>query len=499
MVLAVHRGDSDGFGDSRFRGLQTRSQGRTRDEKSVMNSLYNKLPVFAQNAACTISGLNRARTRYSPLFERSLDHLQDSVNEPLETLHAFQWMRLRELVERAREFSPHYSGISPPIDAATPLESIERTLAQIPVLEKDVYRDRPETFVAADVPRRQILRGKTSGTTGTALSLYYSRQTLAEEYATVWRLRAQHGVGTRDRHLTFGGQLIVPVSQANPPFWRNNAYQRQILFSIYHMTKRNQEAYVDAIHSHPALYADGYPSALYQAAQSMLELGRPLPPDRLKAIFTSSESLLAYQREAIEEAFGASVWDRYGTAEFTVSMTECAEHNLHVDMEYCVVEVEPREETDEYVRGPLLVTGLANDVTPFLRYRIGDSGTRLKHPCPCGRAGDAFLDVDGRSDDYVVTPDGRKIGRLDHIFKSQRSVIEAQIRQDDVNEIDVLYVPSASFDGHSEAALESEIRSRVGDQITIRLAEVDSIPRESNGKFRAVKSQVGRVEHRRSD
>jgi phenylacetate-CoA ligase len=150
---------------------------------------------------------------------------------------------------------------------------------------------------------------------------------------------------------------------------------------------------------------------------------------------------LAYQRNAIEEAFGAPVWDRYGTAEFAVSMTECRERNLHVDMEYCIVEVEVREETEEYVRGPLLVTGLANNVTPFLRYRIGDGGTKLKSPCPCGRAGDVFLDVDGRSDDYVVTPDGRKIGRLDHIFKDQRGVIEAQIRQDETDSIDVLYVP----------------------------------------------------------
>ena len=147
-------------------------------------------------------------------------------------------------------------------------------------------------------------------------------------------MRSLHNVDIRDRQLTFGGQLIVPALQLDPPFWRNNAYQNQILFSIYHMTNRNQKDYVDAIHSHEAVYADGYPSALYQAAQSMLELDRALPKNRLRAVFTSSESLLAYQRTAIEEAFGAPVWDRYGTAEFAVSMTECDERNLHVSCEY---------------------------------------------------------------------------------------------------------------------------------------------------------------------
>lgn len=464
-----------------------------------MNNLYNLLPVFAQNVACTASGLYRARTRYSPRFHEALASLQISAAASIDELHALQWDRLRLLVTRAREHVAHYHDLTAPIEAGSAEESIHATLAQIKCLEKDIYRENAERFVARDIPRRQILHGKTSGTTGTALPMFYSANTLAEEYATVWRMRSQHGVGIRDRHLTFGGQLIVPISQMKPPYWRNNAYQHQILFSIYHMTKLNQEIYVDAIHAHEALYADGYPSALYQAAQSMLELDRPLPRNSLRAVFTSSESLLAYQREAIEEAFGAPVWDRYGTAEFTVSMTECSERNLHVDMEFCIVEVEVREETDEYVRGPLIVTGLANNVTPFLRYRIGDSGTKLKAPCACGRAGDVFADVDGRSDDYVVTPDGRKIGRLDHIFKDQRGVTEAQIRQDEADSIDVLYVPAARFKERSENALRQEIRSRVGDEIIIRLLPVDAIPRESNGKFRAVKSRVGRTKRPRRD
>jgi phenylacetate-CoA ligase len=225
----------------------------------------------------------------------------------------------------------------------------------------------------------------------------------------------------------------------------------------------------------------------------MLSMDRPLPKGRLKAIFTSSESLLAYQRETIEAAFGAEVWDRYGTAEFSVSMTACSERNLHVDMEFCIVEVEPQEETDEYVRGHLLVTGLGNEATPFIRYRIGDVATRIKKPCPCGRPGDAFLDVDGRVEDFVMTPDGRLVGRLDHIFKHLGEIREAQIRQDSQDAIAILYVPAPDFNQASEDSLVSEIRARLGDDIRIDLRPVSSIPREANGKFRAVKSNFGQL------
>jgi len=171
-------------------------------------------------------------------------------------------------------------------------------------------------------------------------------------------------------------------------------------------------------------------------------------------------------------------------------MTSCDQGRLHVDMEFCIVEVEPQEETDEWVRGPLLVTGLAGLATPFLRYRIGDVGARLKKPCSCGRPGDVFLDSDGRLEDYVVTPDGRMVGRLDHIFKEQVDVIEAQILQEAPDAIEVRVMPRPSWNAASERRLLRDIRSRLGDEIRVELNLVRMIPREPNGKFRAVKSRL---------
>jgi phenylacetate-CoA ligase len=371
---------------------------------------------------------------------------------------------------------------------------MERTLAAIPPLEKRAYRDQPEAFIARDIPPHRLYRGKTSGTTGTALPLWYTLEALAEEYATVWRMRRTSGVRKpSDPNLTFNGQIIVPFSQMRPPFWRTNAYIRQTLFSIYHMTPANLPEYVDAIHARPARYAQGYPSSIHLVARAMLEQGRPLPLGRLAAVFTSSESLLAFQRETIEMAFGAPVRDRYGVGEFGVSMTECALGRHHVDMEFCVVEVEAAEETEDYVTGPLLITGLAHDATPLFRYRIGDVGTRAKRPCPCGRPGDVFLEVDGRIEDYVLTPDGRLIGRLDHVFKEQLDVAEAQILQDTKDAVDVLVIPRSTYTEISGRRLLKEIRSRLGHEIEIRVHLVDSIPREPNGKFRAVKSRVGSI------
>ncbi len=454
--------------------------------------VYEALPVFAQNLACTWEGYKRARARFTPHFHRTLAAWEESVAGPGERLLAIQWERLRRMVERARRETDHYRELPPPSDARDPREALARTLASIPVLEKAAYRERPEAFLCRDVPRSRRIRGKTSGTTGSALPLWYTPEALAEEWASFWRQRRSFGVGLREPNLTFNGQIIVPFAQTGPPFWRRNRYAGQTLFSLYHMSPERLPAYVEAVHRSPGSWVQGYPSSILLVAEAMLRAGRPAPAGRFKAVFTSSESLLAFQRRTIESAFAAPVRDRYGVSEFVVSMTECAEGRLHVDMEFGIVEVEPEQETDEWVRGELIVTGLSNDATPFLRYRIGDVGTRAKRPCPCGRPGDAFLDVDGRIEDYVMTPDGRLIGRLDHIFKEQLDVAEAQIRQKVKEAVEIVLVPRPSYADESERQLLKEVRSRLGDEIRVEIERVERIPREPNGKFRAVKSSLAR-------
>jgi phenylacetate-CoA ligase len=456
--------------------------------------IYAALPVPVQNAACTFEGFRRSRQRFTRHFHACLTEWERTLDADIHVLHGIQRKRLDRLIEHARAHVPHYRDLPPPMQGRDDRDAIARTLARIEPLAKAAYRDRPEDFLARNLSPRTLIRGKTSGTTGTALPLWWTREALAEEFASFWRGRRSYGARLDDPNLTFNGQIIVPHPQLEPPFWRRNHWNRQTLFSLYHASPRNLPAYVDAIHSLPARYVQGYPSAMHLVATAMLEAGRPLPPDRLVACFTSSESLLAFQRDTIERAFGAPVHDRYGVSEFCVSMTQCRAERLHVDMEYGIVEVEVEEETDEWVRGPLLVTGLANDATPLIRYRIGDIGTRSKTPCSCGRAGDVFLDVDGRIEDYVATPDGRLVGRLDHVFKDQLDVAEAQVLQEDTSGITVLVVRRDSYDASSEGKLLDAFRSRLGADIRVELRYVDAIPREANGKFRAVKSKVGRID-----
>jgi phenylacetate-CoA ligase len=456
-------------------------------------ALYAAMPVALQNAAASVAGYYRARQRFSPQFYDTLERWEKTVHGPLESLHQIQRQRLDALVRRVREQVPFYRDLPPPSDHPDDREALERTLASIPTLDKETFREHQDDLRTRDIAPRGLIRSYTSGTTGTALAIYHTPERVAESFAAVWRQRRSCGVQIEDPYMTFGGQVVVPIGQRRPPFWRYNAYGHQTLFSIYHLSPDNLPHYVDAIHETEARYVQGYPSALHIVGRAMLDAGRPLAPGSVEAVFTSSESLLAFQREVIESAFAAPVRDHYSATELVVSMTACGSNRLHVDMEFCAVEVETEEETDEWKRGPLLATPLGYDVTPLLRYRIGDVGTRAKHPCPCGRPGDVFLEIDGRVDDYLVTPSGRLVGRMDHVFKEAWDVHEAQILQQKPESITVLIVPRSTYSEASQRKLLREIQLRLGDDIRVDVRITDHIPREENGKFRAVKSLVGPI------
>ena len=158
----------------------------------MKNRLYDALPVVAQNLACTWAGYQRTRARFSRHFYKILSAWGESERFSLEELHRLQKQRLFELINMARESAPYYSELPPPADHGEALEAIGRTLARIPVLEKDSYRENFEKIISRTLPQDRIRQSRTSGTTGTALRLAHTPEAIAEEYATVWRLSLIH-------------------------------------------------------------------------------------------------------------------------------------------------------------------------------------------------------------------------------------------------------------------------------------------------------------------
>jgi phenylacetate-CoA ligase len=352
-----------------------------------------------------------------------------------------------------------------------------------PVLGKQVVRTRARDFVADDCDPRRMFHEHTSGTTGASLDLWWSRATVQRWYAICEaRLRHWYGVSRRDRWAILGGQLVVPVGRSRPPFWVWNAGLNQLYMSSYHLAPGMIGDYLDAIARFRVRYLFGYSSALYELARGVLRAGRPGLD--LAVVITNAEPLYDYQRRTIHEAFGCPVRETYGMAEIVAAASECAEGRLHLWPEVGLLEAGGAG-SDE--AGDLVCTGLLNADMPLIRYAVGDRGrpAAAHARCGCGRGLPMLESLEGRSDDSLRTRDGRRVGRLDPIFKRGLPIVEAQIVQESLDEVRLRFVPAADYTAGAGEALTREIRARLGP-VRVTMEPIARIPRTRNGKFRAV-------------
>jgi phenylacetate-CoA ligase len=363
-----------------------------------------------------------------------------------------------------------------------------------PILGKEALRENPKALVADDCDVRRMVHLHTSGTTGKPLSLWQTRETVQKWYA-VFEARCHHwyGVSRFDRWALLGGKLVTPVHQCRPPFWVWNAGLQQLYMSSYHLSPELIPYYIEAIKKYRVTYVEGYTSSVCALAQQILFQGDA--DLRMRMILTSAEPLFDHQRHAISSAFHCPVRETYGMAESVAAASECEAGRLHLWPEAGWVEV--IEGNEPAVAGcvlSLVCTGLLNADMPLIRYQVGDRGFLLAEgtACECGRTLPVVGSIEGRTDDVLYTLDGRAIGRLDHVFKADLPVREAQIVQEALDRVRVRYVPAPNFTPNAGRSIAERLQARMGP-VTVILEKVEHVPREANGKFRAVISRVSRA------
>jgi phenylacetate-CoA ligase len=308
---------------------------------------------------------------------------------------------------------------------------------------------------------------------------------LQRNYAFFARFRDWAGVSADARVATFAGRTLVPPDQDRPPYWRYNRAGRTLLCSSYHLGPHSAGAYADALVRFAPALIDSYPSSIEPIARYILEHDVPAP--RPRAVITSSETLDLATRSVIERAFDCPVFDHYGAAEMAAFITQCRAGAYHVNPEFGIVEIlRDGHPVQVGETGEIVATGFLNPVMPLIRYATGDLAVQGRAGCPCGREFPALERISGRADDVLITPEGRRIGRLDPIFKAVTALVETRIVQDGVDHVRVETVTEAALASGEQAALLEELRNRLGPSMRIDLVRVPKIERTAAGKFRSV-------------
>ncbi len=451
---------------------------------STLLHLYHRLPIPLRSAAATARGLYLRYWRYGPRTARLVEEALERDTWSRARWQSWREGHLAQVLHRAATRVPYYREQWSLRRRRGDRASWE-VLANWPILEKEAVQRYGPAFIADDCARWHMMCERTSGTTGTPLAIWKTRQMLQGLYAlSVARTRRWNGVSGKDRWAVLAGQLVVPVAQRKPPFWVWNVALRQLYMSTYHLAVDLLPHYHDALVRHRIGYVAGYASSLYAVALEALHLGRQ--DLRMDVALSRAEPLPDHQRAVIAEAFQCPVRETYGMDENVAAASECTGGRLHTWPEVGWLEVVAHgRPVPPGTPGEFLGTSLLNRGMPLVRYRIGDHGQLLDQAgtCGCGRGLPVIEGIDGRTNDLLLTADGRPVFWLNPIFYDI-PVRQAQITQETLERVQVRYVPGPHFTAESAATIAQRLRARLGD-VEVRLEAVADMPRK-NGKQRAV-------------
>jgi phenylacetate-CoA ligase len=313
-----------------------------------------------------------------------------------------------------------------------------------------------------------------------------TKDAIQQQWATWWRFRRWHGIDRGEWCGYFGGNPIVPVQRGHAPYWRYNTAGRQVMFGGSHLSAHSWRGYVAELNARRLRWLHGYPSLLALLASYLVEHRVSLDYD-VRWVTTSAENLLPAQADVIERAFGVRPKQHYGMAEGAANASECPKGRLHVDEDFAFMEFVP---VDHGTGFRVVGTNVTNRAFPLIRYDVGDIAQVSSRTCDCGRPGRIIDRIDGRREDYVVLPSGALVGRLDHLFKDQVRVREAQIYQPDSTRVVLRLVTASDFTKRDEEALLTSARIWLGTDLRIETERVESLPRTSAGKLRFVVSEL---------
>lgn len=423
----------------------------------------------------------------------SLREFRQIAGEPWlspEDVQFRQFERLRALLAHAERTVPYYRELFRTIGARSEDIRSFDDFARFPILTKDILRDRQEDLVSEAADRATLTVQHSGGSTGVPVKFYRAPSYLDASDAGTYRNLAQCGWKPGDMVAFFWGfnERLDAMSS-----WQFELRQRLRRFYQLDPFKSGEDelarwaARWSSIAPRAAL---GYASTMGRFAEYLLRTGIRVAP--LKGAFTTAEKLYPAQREAIERAFACKVYDLYGSSEVQNIAAECPSGSMHVNSDYCVLEVEGATESGPR---PLLATSLKQWAMPFIRYRNEDSGGLEAGYCDCGRGFPLMrLEVARLSDNFVL-PDGRVIHGefFTHLMYGSEGIESFQFHQTELDRIVLRVVPGVGSPEERGRAVQNavaQIQSMSSGRVSVVLEQVASIELSAAGKHRFTRSDI---------
>lgn len=434
-----------------------------------------------------------------PFHERIKKHDSVKVRKEMESsqwwddriLKEFQFSKLCQLLKHAQAHVPYYrklfseTGFKP-----ENIRSIS-DLTQIPLLDKLIIRTNSEELkseIAQDLDRFN-----TGGSSGEPLIFYIGKKRVSHDVAAKWRATRWWGVDIGDPEIVVWGSPIELNVQDNIRVLRDQLLRTKLL-PAFEMSEQKLDSFLGQIRAMRPKMLFGYPSALSHIATHAETKGQKMNNLGIQVAFVTSERLYDEQRLQISRTFGCPVANGYGSRDAGFIAHECPQGGMHITAEDIIVEiVNPNgKNLPPGESGEIVVTHLATEDFPFIRYRTGDIGILDTNICSCGRGLPILKEIQGRSTDFLTAQDGTIMHGLAlvYILRDLPQIRAFKIVQESLDLTNVYIVSENGLSQEIREKTEQEFRNRLGKNVKISILEVAEISAEKSGKFRYVVSKV---------
>ena len=422
--------------------------------------------------------MNLLNLKYLNIFR-----LLHNEKQSLDSLVDLQSRKLCKLVRHAYNTVPFYTklfknkGLHP-----NDIQSVE-DISKIPIIDKQLLiQTSYDELISNKYQLDKLIPIKTAGSNGMPFVFYIDHTFDQLRKAQFLRPYLTNGRRLRENSISFN------VHEPPPKKW----FQYLSLLpstNIHSGIDINDQ--IQIIQKTKPAVLQGYGSILNLLAVKIIEDKISISKPRL--LFTDSELLTHDMRKNIENAFQSKVIDIYGTFETDNIAYECNQHEgFHIAMDCVIMEFinnENSSKTNE--EGEIVVTVLNNFAMPFIRYNLHDIGSYSEKLCTCGRTFPLINQIMGRTNDYMIREDGKKLSffNIADFEKLAPKVREYQIVQEDLDTFKVFIVPGISYNNYCEIEFSTSIK-KFFPNAKIIVNMVSKIEREPSGKFRTFKSKV---------
>lgn len=399
-------------------------------------------------------------------------------------IREYQNNKLRSLIEHVYHNVPYYGNVmrSKGIEPQD-IRSID-DLKYFPVLTKKVIKSNYQDIMSRDINKRSVIEYSTGGTTGEPLKLFRDKDTRI--WAEAARLRgwswAQYQIGKpaisfqSDQRPSLIGKLRIGlINEHSIPHFRK---EDEVISCSSHIRKMNP------------FCVTGLTSYLCHIASIY---GKNNARMHFPVMFTTSEMLYEHRRNLLENNLNGKVYDQYGCVEIGSLAYECEHHNKHITDEHVIIETTNSKGAHVInTSGHLIITDLDNYAMPFIRYKIGDTGTLTDRHCQCGRGLRILKSMDGREQEFLTTTDSNYVPAIyfPTQFEKLKGIEQYQIVQHDIYHITLKIVKKSPCSAGTLDKMIKVIKAKIGNTVNISVEECDHIPLTSRGKTRLLISHV---------